>query len=358
MVSESLVSIAQVKSTVQEAVTQAMQLAHWQEFIRPGADVALKPNLTLDFFLPGAVTSPWVMEGVILTIRQHVRRIYIVESNQVLVRNVEKALRQTRIADLCKKYDVEWVNMSRGSFQRMRCEDGLILKDIDLPEILSRTQLITVPAMKTHGRTVITGAIKNQWGCLKELRHNYHPVVNEALADVNSVVKPSFAVMDATVGLEGNGPKSGIPRIADRVLASGDFVALDAVAAKIMGFDPGAIPHIQLCHDRGLGRGKLGEITIVGEDIAGLNLHFQPARNNQVAVVEMLLRGSLLHKLVFDTPLFQVFIGGALIWYSVWYYLLGGKRQRDRILRNPRYGPQWVPGPHPRPSTTEIGVPQ
>lgn len=327
---------------MQEAVREAMELAHWRDFIQAGADVALKPNLTFDFFLPGAVTSPWVMEGVILTIRDRVRRIYIVESNQVLIRSVEKALRQTRIADLCEKYDIEWINMSRGEYLRVRCRDGFALTEVDLPEVLSRTALITVPVMKTHGRTVITGAIKNQWGCLRELRHEYHPVVDEALADVNSLVRPLFAVMDGTVGLEGNGPKSGIPRIADRLLASGDIVALDTVAAKIMGFDPETIPHIQLCSQVGLGTSKLDEIEIVGEDVEGLNLHFKAAKNNPVAVVEILLRNSFVHRLVFDTPLFQVFIYGALVWYYLWYYLFGGRRLRDRILRNPKYGPQWV----------------
>lgn len=340
---KSIVGIKKVERTVQEAVKEAMELAFWRDFIQAGADVALKPNLTLDFFLPGAVTSPWVMEGIIQTIRDRVRRIYVVESNQVLVMNVEKALRQTRIADLCEKYDIEWINMSRGEYQEVWYSDGFVLRQIDLPEVLSQTELITVPVMKTHGRTVITGAIKNQWGCLKELRHKYHLVVDEALADVNSLLRPKFAVMDGTVAMEGNGPKSGIPKIADLVLASGDIVALDTVAAKIMGLDPEKIPHIQLCSEVGLGRCELDEIEIAGEDIESLNLHFKKAKNNPIAAVEILLRKSFVRGLVFDTPLFQIFVYGALVWYYLWYYLFGGRRQRDRILRNPKYGPQWVP---------------
>jgi len=336
----AIVGIVKVGNSVQQATRQAMELAGWRDFIETGGDVSLKPNLTFDFFLPGAVTSPWVVEGVIQTIRDYVGRIYIVESNQVLV-DVEKAVRQTRILDLCDRYNVEWINMSYGQYHRRSIDKGLVLEEIDVPEILLHTQLLTIPVMKTHGRTVITGAIKNQWGCLSELRHQHHLVVNEALADVNSVLKPKFAVMDGTIGLEGNGPKSGIPRIADRVLASGDIVALDTVAATIMGFDPQIIPHLQLCAKVGLGRSDLSSIRVRGEEMS--NLNFKRARNNPVAWVEILLRRSFLRTLVFESPLFRLFVLGALAWYYIWYYLLAGKRYRDRILGDPKYGKQWTP---------------
>ena len=336
----AIVSIVKVENSVQQATHEAMELAGWRDFIERGGDVSLKPNLTFDFFLPGAVTSPWVVEGVIQTIRDYVGKIYIVESNQVLV-DVEKAVRQTRILDLCERYDVEWVNMSCGQYHKRSINKGLVLQEIDVPEILLHTQLITIPVMKTHGRTVITGAIKNQWGCLTELRHKHHLVVNEALADVNSVLRPKFAVMDGTIGLEGNGPKSGIPRIADHVLASGDIVALDTMAAKMMGFDPQTIPHIQLCARIGLGKSDPNSIRVEGAEIP--NLNFKRARNNAVAWVEILLRRSFLRRLVFDTPLFRLFVLGALAWYYIWYYLVAGKRYRDRILRDPKYGKQWTP---------------
>ena len=335
----AIVSIVKVGNSVQQATREAMELAGWRDFMERGSDVSLKPNLTFDFFLPGAVTSPWVVEGVIQTIRDYVGKIYIVESNQVLV-DVEKAVRQTCILDLCQRYDVEWINMSYGRYHRRSIDKGLVLQEIDVPEILLHTQLLTIPVMKTHGRTVITGAIKNQWGCLTELRHKHHLVVNEALADVNSLLKPNFAVMDGTIGLEGNGPKSGIPRIADRVLASGDIVALDTVAAKIMGFDPQTIPHIQLCAKIGLGRSDPNSISVRGEEIS--NLNFKRAKNNVVALVEILLRRSFLQGLVFNTPFFRLCVFGALTWYYIWYYLVAGKRYRDQILRDPKYGKQWT----------------
>jgi uncharacterized protein (DUF362 family) len=196
--------------------------------------------------------------------------------------------------------------------------------------------------MKTHAKTQITGAIKNQWGCISKLRHNYHLVLSDALADINSVIRPAFAVMDATIGLEGNGPKSGRPKIANRILASHDIVAIDTIQAKLMGLDPASIVHLQNCATRGLGTSNLEEIIIAGdEDAASVNLYFAPARHNIVSRVEEFLRRSRLRKLVFHTPLFFLMLAGAKLWYYVWFYLVSGKKHWRTILQHPVYGQEW-----------------
>jgi uncharacterized protein (DUF362 family) len=337
---KSKVSIVRIKETVQETVREAMELANWRDFITAGANVSLKVNLGWDLFLPGAVTGPWVLEGVIQTIKDHVGEIFVVESDQVLV-DVEKALRQTHTDEICRRNNVKWVNMSRGEFRVIPTPEGRVFDEIRVPEILLRTEVITIPAIKTHNKTTITGAIKNQWGCLPKLRHNYHLVLDDALADINKAVNPRFAVMDATVGLEGNSPKSGEPRVVDRILASGDFVAMDAVAAKIMGFDPSKIQHILNLEEIGMGVGTLDNIDVVGDDDLSLNLHFKPAQHNLVSWVELFLRKSFVKWLFFDTPIFSICCWGARLWYYAWYYLIKGKRMRDRIVNETRYGAQW-----------------
>ena len=338
----AIVSIVRVDESVPAAVREAMERADWKRFITRGAAVSLKVNLGWDMFLPGAVSAPWVVEGVIQTIRDHVGSIAVVESDQVLV-DCEVALRQTLIDRVCRRYGVPFVNMSKGQFETVRLPDPLVLKEVRIPEILTRTETITLPVMKTHAKTGITGSLKNQWGCLEKLRHSFHPVVNEALVDINRLVKPRFAVMDATVGMEGNGPKSGRPKIADRVLASGDLVALDTVQAQVMGLDPAAIEHVQNCARAGLGTSDLSQIEVVGEERwRSLNLGFRPAEHNAVSFVEGLLRSSVVKPLVFDTPLFDLSCRGAIAYYWLWYYVRGeGRRLRDEILANPKYGPQW-----------------
>src|SRR5262249_1713815 len=154
-----------------------------------GAPVALKPNLGWDLFLPGAVTSPWVVEGVVRTIRGWVGEIFVVESDQVVV-DVEKAFRISRLDRVCADNGLRWVNVTPEPLRTVPLPSGRVLKELSVPEILLRTRLITIPVMKTHNKTVITGAIKNQWGCLPMFRHNYHLVLNAALADINTVVRP------------------------------------------------------------------------------------------------------------------------------------------------------------------------
>ena len=319
-----------------------MELARWQEFIPRGSDVAVKPNLGWDLFLPGSTTSPWAFEGVVRTIRDWVGTIHVVESDQVVV-NVEKGYRLNRIDRVCREYNLTWVNMTHAPMRTVPLPNGRVLKELTVPEILLRLPLITVPVMKTHNKTVITGAVKNQWGCLPMFRHNYHLVLDAALADINSVARPRFAVMDATIGLEGDSPKSGVPRVVDRILASGDFVALDAVAAKVMGFEPARIGHLSECVAAGLGVADLRRVTTLGDDDLSLNLRFVPAHHNLVSWFELVLRRrAALRRLFFDTPLFQICCQLTVAYYAAWYYLLGiGRRRRDQILTATAYGAQW-----------------
>ena len=339
-ISGALVSLVRTRpDEIFDNVREAMELANWRQFISPGAEVSLKVNLGWDILIPGAVSAPWVVEGVIQTIRGYVGRIYMVESDQVVV-NVEDALRKTRLDTVCGKYDVEWVNMSRGEFVRMQSNDRLVLKDVYIPEILTRTEVITLPLMKTHNKSTITGAVKNQWGCLQTLRHNFHLVLSQALVDVNTIVRPRVAVMDGTVALEGDGPKSGRPKEMNLVLASGDVVALDAVAAQVMGFDPSSIEHLQLCERHGLGTADCEDITVVGERIEKVREPFVPAKHNAVSWLELALRKSFVRWLVFDTPLFELSCWGTRRYYDLWDIAIGCSL-RNEVLRSSGYGAQW-----------------
>lgn len=249
----SAVSVVSVKTTVSDAVRRAMDLASWKTSLQRGKPTALKVNLGWDLFIPGSITSPWVVEGIILTIREWVGKLYLVESDQVL-ENIEKAYRKSGLPSLCDKYGVTWVNMSNSPATKRTLPGARIFKEIELPDILLECQILTVPVMKTHAKTKLTGSLKNQWGCISKLRHNFHLTLSDSLADINSALRPAFAVMDATIGLEGNGPKSGRPRVINRILASSDLVAMDTVQAKLMGLDGTKIDHLQSCAQREIGR--------------------------------------------------------------------------------------------------------
>jgi uncharacterized protein (DUF362 family) len=340
MEKRSLVSIVSVAGTVQETVRLAMTLAGFEERLERGKPTALKVNLGWDLFIPGSITSPWVLEGVIQTLKDFSGPLYLVESDQVL-EDINLAFQKCKLQDLCNRYGVKWVNMSSSESVTVEIPNAKIFPKIEIPKILLESQVVTIPVMKTHAKTQITGAIKNQWGCISKMRHNFHLVLSDALAEINSAIRPAFAVMDATIALEGNGPKSGNPKIVDRILASSDIVAIDTVQAKLMGLDPSKIEHLQKCANRCLGTNRIEQIEIAGEkESLNLDLHFQPARHNIVSRIEELCRRSAFKWLVFDTPVFQLMLWGAKVWYRIWYARTG-KKIWNEILKHPRYGPEW-----------------
>ena len=347
----SVVAVERVAGDVRRALRRALDAVDWSRCLPRGADVALKVNLGWDLFIPGSITSPLVVESLIAEIRDHVGRIFVVESDQVL-EDIEKAFHRSGMAEVCRRTGAQWVNMSRAETVRIEAPDNVVLKSIDLPRILREAVLITVPVMKTHGKTVITGALKNQFGCLSKARHAYHLVLDDVLADLNRIVRPALAVMDGTIGLEGDGPKSGRPRVADLILCSNDPVALDTVQALCMGFDPARIGHLASCGARGIGVCDPQRIEIRGCDLESVRVAFQPARENAVAFVETLLRRSALQRLVFDTPLFDACLFGAKQYYRIWT-ALRARRFWASARAHPVYGPQWRavgPGATPRPS--------
>jgi hypothetical protein len=127
--------------------------------------------------------------------------------------------------------------------------------------------------VKTHVFTTTTGAMKNAFGgLLNERRHWTHPVIHETLVDLLMIQKKIhrgvFAVMDGTFAGDGPGPRCMMPHVKSVILASSDQVAIDAVAAKMMGFDPLEIKYIRLAHELGLGCGDPRDIEIVGDQAA------------------------------------------------------------------------------------------
>jgi len=327
---------------VRAAIRRALDSVGWKSVIPRGAAVSLKVNLGWDLFIPGSITSPLMVESLIHEMREHVGKIYMIEANQVL-EDVEKAFAASGMADVCRRTGVEWVNTSRSEALGVQEPGNKVLKAVQIPRILRETVLVTVPVMKTHAKTGISGALKNQWGCLDELRHEYHLVLDDAIADINSIVRPALSVMDATVALEGNGPKSGSPRVVDRILCSTDPVALDTVQAITMGIDPNSVRHLRTCAERGIGTADRSRIEVRGIAPEEHGPPFATARHNAVSRVETLLRKSTVKKLVFNTPIFRLCLLGAKQYYRIWTAVRAPAHWR-RVRAHPLYGPQWSAG--------------
>ncbi len=148
--------------------------------------------------------------------------------------------------------------------------DTIFPDGIHIPDYFLGKNIVHLPTMKCHIYTTTTGAMKNAFGgLLNTHRHYTHRWIHETLVDLLAIQKEIhpgiFAMMDGTTAGNGPGPRTMYPVVKNVMLASADQVAIDAVAAKMMGFDPMSIEYIRLAHEDGLGVGDPREIEIVGD---------------------------------------------------------------------------------------------
>jgi uncharacterized protein (DUF362 family) len=213
-------------------------------------------------------------------------------------------------------------------------------KGIHIPKRMIGENVIHLPTMKTHVFTVMTGAMKNAFGgLLYEKRHWTHSVIHETLVDLLTIQKEIhsgiFAVMDGTFVGDGPGPRCMVPYVKNYILAGSDMVAIDAISAKMMGFDPLSLKFIRLAHEAGLGCGDPREIDIVGEDISGVNFGFHGDMNTMASRGQKLIYwGPLkpLEKFLLRTVLAPWSYIASIAYHDwYWYPFIGKKRVNEAL---------------------------
>jgi uncharacterized protein (DUF362 family) len=171
---------------------------------------------------------------------------------------------------------------------------------------LDADAFITLPVLKTHGTTVFTGALKNQWGCIPRYdRILLHKHLHELIGEVNRLKPPVIALMDGLVGMQGRGPINGYPIDLNVLLASRDPVALDATGMRLIGLEPATSRHLVHASQLGLGRLAADEIDVDGP-FAELRMKAEPSAEdwaiklmNHVARSEFLTKNLLLNDGIF-----------------------------------------------------------
>jgi hypothetical protein len=203
--------------------------------------------------------------------------------------------------------------------------------------------------------------MKNAFGGLLATRRHYtHSVIHETLVDLLAIQKEIhpgiFTVMDATLCGNGPGPRTMTPVEKGLILASSDSVAIDAVAARIMGFEPMKIDYIRYAHEDGLGVGRIEEINVLGEDISDMNFEFSVGDNLASRVGDLLWYGRLrrLQKLFFHTPLVYLFVAGSYIYHDWIWWPWVGKRRMKLVEGNTEWGQFFAD--YPVQSSRDFGV--
>lgn len=342
---QSIVSCVKVKPgkntrLVFAAVKRAMELANWEKYVR-GNNIVLKVNVVWDKLYPSCTTTPMVIEGVIRVLREKrpSSKITIVDTDTPGIMHADNSFRNLGIDKMAQIYNVKTVNLTNTKFRTVNLQ-GDKLKIFKVSKILlDADTIITMPVMKTHSLSTVSLSLKNQWGCIHDLRHNFHLYLAKAIGDVNNFYKKkvSFAIMDGLFGMEGKGPKNGNPVKVGFIFASPDRVALDYLVSKSMGFDPEKIEHIMRCEKLGIGTTKY---KVLGSTPP--KLKFASPHDFQLTFwVEMFLRrlGPSYEKLFFQTNILHPLRLAARVYNDVWYYFIGSKN-KDRMMKTD-FGHMW-----------------
>jgi hypothetical protein len=229
-----------------------------------------------------------------------------------------------------REEDMKWIEYRPKA--RMHVLDSIFPEGIRIPDFFFGKNIVHLPTAKCHIYTTTTGAMKNAFGgLLSNKRHYTHSWIHETLADLLAIQKEIhagiFAVMDGTTVGNGPGPRTMEPVVKNYILASADQVAIDAVAAKMMGFDPLSIGYIRIGHQDGLGVGDVRDIDVVGADVSGESWGFHVGNNGVSLFGNLAWFGPLkgMQKLFFRTPMVHAFIFGSEAYHDYYRWPL-----RDR----------------------------
>ncbi len=341
--------------TVLDDYAKLMKLAEWSRFLSRDRDTLVKLNLSWTKYFPACSSQPWQVEGVVRALVGDGfprKRLFPVE-NKTVVTNPRKGARNNRWLGVFDVYglgftalpEVEWtVYPFKSPLLKL---NEIFPEGISIPKMFVGKNVLHLPTVKTHGHSTTTGAVKNAFGgLLKEVRHYAHKYIHEVLVDLLIMQKELhpglFAVMDGTVCGDGAGPRTMVPRTKNLILASGDSVAIDAVAARLMGFNPLGIPYIRMAHERGLGVGDPVEIEIVGDDVSGLDFGFKTRRSLVIWGDQMIRKGFLraFERILLHSPLvFWAPLASNVYHDLIWYPTVGKRRIRGFLKTD--WGALW-----------------
>lgn len=363
--------------TVLEDIARLMDLANYQAALPRDRETILKINISWQTWYPACSSTPWQIEGVGRKLQADGYTNLSAAHNRTVVVNAyvgEKNNKHKYVVDQLGlrnvhlyEPEVRWVRYTPKA--PMLALDKIFPDGILLPEYFFDKNIIQLPTVKTHVFTTITGAMKNAFGgLLNEKRHWTHSVIHETVVDLLAIQQEIhsglFAVMDGTFAGDGPGPRAMRWYEKDILLASADQVAIDAVSAKLQGFNPLDLKFIRLAHELGLGVGDPKEIEIVGYDISAEDWHFVQEDTFASRGQKLIYHGPLkpFENLLLRSPLVPWSYFASNFYHNVyWYPIVGRPRVRAALDTKwgqlfKRYGDGEVVMPGFEPRTTAIAA--
>ena len=353
---KSRVALLRVQpSGVLESIERLCDLAGMRAALAPAAPTILKDNISWHFPFPGANTTPWQLEGTIRALRAAGYAELTCVQNKTVVTDAFKGEDLNRYVPILSRHgvpilynfreqDMRWIRYEPKA--RMHVLHEVFPEGIHIPDFFPGRNIVHLPTVKCHIYTTTTGAMKNAFGGLLHThRHYTHSWIHRTLVDLLAIQKEIhpglFAVMDGTTAGNGPGPRTMIPVVKNVMLASADQVAIDAVAARLMGFDPMSIEYIRVAHEDGLGIGDPREIEVVGDtEAAGESWGFHVGDNLASIGGDLFWFSPLkvFQKLLFHTPVVHLFVFASETYHDYYRWPVKDRRTFERWKRETEWG--------------------
>ncbi|HUI67818.1 MAG TPA: DUF362 domain-containing protein [Nitrospirota bacterium] len=297
-----------------DAVRQAVDLlGGMQTFVKPGNRVLIKPNLLKASHPVDAVTThPEVIRATIRLVREAGAEALVGDSPGF--GDLRRVCEKSGVMDVIEEEGAILTKLD----EAVQVKNHERFRRFDIARAVHEADVvINLPKFKTHGMMTITGAVKNLFGCIpgkRKIQWHFNAGVNRdafarMLVELCSLIGPRLTVMDAVVGMEGNGPGSGDPRKVGLVLAGQDPVALDVVSGRIIGADPSLLYIVRAAAEAGVGETRLDSIQIHGEaldDVAVTGYRLPPQEHLEWHLpewVRRMLKGALTTRPVINHAL-------------------------------------------------------
>jgi uncharacterized protein (DUF362 family) len=341
-------------ATILDDYQRLMKLADFESALPKDVRTGLKINISWQTWYPACSTAPWQLEGVIRTLQHAGYSDLVGIHNDTVVVDTSDGERNNKHRVVTDQYgipclylynqDFEWVEYVPKS-RPFLVLDKVYPQGVFIPKALVGMNVIHLPTVKTHVFTTITGAMKNAFGgLLHRNRHWTHAVIHDTLVDLLTIqqeIHPGlFAVMDGTFAGDGPGPRAMRWHEKDILLASADQVAIDAVSARLQGFDPMQIRFIRKAHELGMGIGDPRQIQMVGYDIEQESpWNFIQEDTFASRGQKLIYHGPLkpLEKTLLQSPLVPWSFFASNFYHNVyWYPFIGRKRVQEAL--NTKWG--------------------
>jgi uncharacterized protein (DUF362 family) len=337
--------------TVLDDYDKLLTLAQIEKAISKDIKTGLKINISWQTWYPACSSTPWQIEGVIKSLKKKGFNDLIGIHNDTVVVDTSLAEQNNKHKYVTDKYAIPCLYLYEQKFDwieyypknKFLVLDKVYPEGVFIPKDLVGINIIQLPTVKTHVFTTITGAMKNAFGgLLHRNRHWTHSVIHETLVDLLSIqqdIHPGiFAVMDGTFAGDGPGPRAMRWHEKNILLASADQVAIDAISAKLQGFDPMMIDFIRLAHEKDLGVGNPDEIEIIGYDINHeKNWHFVQEDTFASKGQKMIYHGPLkpFEKILLQSPLVPWSYFASNFYHNVYWYPFIGRKRVLEALKTP-----------------------